>query len=408
MADLHSSPHTHLSRRNFTLSLVALSTALAGQSKTALAVSPDVRVIEAPPRLILLELQGGNDALNTLVPHRDPLYARYRPTIGLGATDLIRLDDDVSLNNALSGFHEICMRGGGAIVQDVGYPGPNLSHFESAAIWASADPKAIHGDGWAGRVLGANPGLGRGLAVDADGIVLGGEADFLAAKNVHVLALEDPLTLLTSHPPHPDAPPQSNSASQHLHNIVVDQAIISERVARKIKPPNRFNALLERDHYMDPFEAQVALALWMIDSGVYAPALKLSLSGFDMHSNLRGQHEAILGRLSRCMLVLERGLKDIGVWQDVLILATSEFGRRPAENASGGTDHGSAGPVFLLGGGVRAGVYGQRAPLERLDADGNVLFQIDFRDILATIVSRFWNIDPGILGEMRHPTLGFI
>jgi uncharacterized protein (DUF1501 family) len=383
-----------VSRRE-TLALISGTMALfsaPGWAKAALN-GPD-KTASKSKRLILLELFGGNDALNTLVPYADPLYQYYRPTIGIARDDVLRLSDDVGFNPAFRGLANVFERGELAVIQDVGYPHPNLSHFGSAAIWASADGQVQRAseNGWIGRVLTANRSFLPSM--DADGIILSGDQDLLKGENLQVLSMTDSKAFLqdSARMINPKLDVDGHRALAHLQHLLRDKEAIAERVQARLKGQNRFDAWFIKDNYLGPLDAQVSLLLWLIESGVETPMYKLSISGFDMHANLRGQHEQLLGKVQSTVLNLRRGLIDIGVWDDTLIVVQSEFGRRPEENASGGTDHGTSGPVLLAGGGLAGGIYGARSDLSRLDEEGNLGFGVDFRQIYSAIIQNFWGM----------------
>lgn len=350
--------------------------------------------VSTPKQLIVLELFGGNDALNTLPPLRDPLYRRYRPTLALPEREIIALDTEIGLNVAWGELAKLFQRGELAIVQDVGYPDPNLSHFASAAIWASARLEPGQHPGWAGLMLG---GVSHGG--DLDGIVLSGNEDILNAPGARILTLQDRKSFFAEQDNAPPASPiEANSVRQHITRLLRENAQIRQRVRSRLSGHNRFAGWFARDGYTDPLHAQAELMLWLIESGVHSPLYKLSLSGFDLHANLRGEHERLLEKVQSTLLGLRRGLMEMGAWQDSLILVHSEFGRRPQENASAGCDHGTCGPVLLLGGSVKGGLYGQRSSLEELDAVGNPLFSTDFRSLYGAIAERFWGF-PGAAGQ---------
>ncbi|MEN1833376.1 DUF1501 domain-containing protein [Pseudomonas lijiangensis] len=347
-----------------------------------------------PPhkRLIVIELFGGNDSLNTLVPYTDPLYKRYRPNLALNNRDIVPLSTELALNAAWKDIAEVFQRGELAIVQDVGYPQPNLSHFGSAAIWASGSLEAGQHSGWAGQVISTH--RIHMSAQDADGIILSGNQDLMQSRGAQVLTLQDSKSFLSaqSRPVISTTLGTQNPAAHHLEQLLDQSATLRERIRRKIKTPNRFNAWFTKDGYTEPQNMQAALLLWLIENDINTPLFKLSLSGFDLHSGLRGEHERLLGKVQTLLLSLRKGLMEMSAWKDSLILVHSEFGRRPQENASAGTDHGTSGLVLLCGGSVSGGLWGQQSSLQDLDSDGNLKFTTDFRAIYASIIQNFWGL----------------
>ncbi|WCG81451.1 DUF1501 domain-containing protein [Pectobacterium sp. A5351] len=348
--------------------------------------------LPANKNLIIVELSGGNDALNTLVPYRDPLYRHYRPTLALNTNEYAPLNDDLAFNIAWKRLVDIFQKGEIAVVQDVGYPSPNLSHFSSAAIWANGADTPTLKSGWAGRVLNTYSLQERHH--DADGIILSGDQSLLIHPATQALALQDSRALLNAELSTLTAlkNDKDNPAARHIFQLMENTSMISRRIQSKLLGQNRFTRWFTQNGYIEPQNAQAATALWLIENNVRSPLYKISLSGFDLHTNLRGEHERLLSKVETLLLGLRRGLIEIGAWQDSLIMVHSEFGRRPQENASGGADHGTCGPVLLLGGHVEGGIWGGRSPLDKLDNDGNPYFSTDFRSIYTTVAERFWKL----------------
>ncbi|AIA70879.1 putative exported protein [Pectobacterium atrosepticum SCRI1043] len=342
--------------------------------------------------LIVIELFGGNDALNTLVPYRDPLYRHYRPTLALNAHEYAPLSDDLAFNIVWKKLANVFQKGELAVIQDVGYPSPNLSHFSSAAIWANGADTPTLKSGWAGRVLSTSSREDR--YHDTDGIILSGDQSLLIHPAIQALTLQDSRALLNANFTLPSAHTndRSTTAAQHILRLMESTSTISRRIQNKLRNQNHFTRRFTQDGYIEPQNAQAATILWLIENNVRSPLYKISLSGFDLHSHLRGEHERQLSKVETLLLGLRQGLIDIGAWQDSLIMVHSEFGRRPKENASGGTDHGTCGPMLLVGGQVEGGIWGNRSPLDKLDNDGNPYFSTDFRSVYATVAERFWRL----------------
>ncbi|KFX25871.1 hypothetical protein KP24_04120 [Pectobacterium atrosepticum] len=348
--------------------------------------------------LIVIELFGGNDALNTLVPYRDPLYRHYRPTLALNAHEYAPLSDDLAFNIAWKKLAHVFQKGELAVIQDVGYPSPNLSHFSSAAIWANGADTPTLKSGWAGRVLSTSSREDR--YHDTDGIILSGDQSLLIHPAIQALTLQDSRALLNANFTLPSARTndRNTTAAQHVLRLMESTSTISRRIQNKLRNQNHFTRRFTQDGYIQPQNAQAATILWLIENNVRSPLYKISLSGFDLHSHLRGEHERQLSKVETLLLGLRQGLIDMGAWQDSLIMVHSEFGRRPKENASGGTDHGTCGPMLLVGGQVEGGIWGNRSPLDKLDNDGNPYFSTDFRSVYATVAERFWRLPAAHVG----------
>ncbi|QDX31466.1 DUF1501 domain-containing protein [Dickeya poaceiphila] len=344
-------------------------------------------------RLIIVELFGGNDALNTLIPYRDPLYRHYRPNLAIPAKQWLPLNDEFAFNSALAALEAIYQHGELAIIPDIGYPHPTLSHFDATTIWNTGYTDPTRHSGWAGRTIAANQRWARHH--DADGIVFSGSPDFIQQEGVHALELQDTSTLLSDEPMRLQSDAQTSSAASHyLRTLIDNHQNISQRIRQKLNRPNPFERLFNptQSGYMEPVYIQGAQLLWLIACGVDTPVLKLGMSGFDLHSLMHEHHNPLLQQLARLLTGLRQGLMDIGTWNNSLILVQSEFGRRPQENASGGTDHGSSGVAFLLGGALNGGIYGTRSDLAKLDEAGNPVFTTDFRHLYSSIVTQFWQL----------------
>ncbi|WKV52443.1 DUF1501 domain-containing protein [Dickeya fangzhongdai] len=344
-------------------------------------------------RLIILELFGGNDALNTLIPYRDPLYRRYRPNLAISPKDWISLNDELAFNPSFKPLGELYQRGELAVIPDAGYPNPSLSHFDSTAIWNTGYVDTAQRSGWAGRTIAAN----RSWAAphDANGIVFSGSPAFLQEEGIRALELQDTNALMSSSDmalrPAVQVP---NSATHYIRSLIENHRDISQRIRQKLNRPNPFERLFRSSEYgyLEPVYVQGAQLLWLIACNVDTPVFKLGMPGFDLHGSMNELHRPLLHQVATLLMGLRRGLMDIGTWQDTLILVQSEFGRRPEENASGGTDHGTSGVALLLGGALSGGIYGSPSDLGKLDEAGNPYFTTDFRRIYSSIVTDFWRL----------------
>lgn len=369
-----------------------------GAGITLLAGSPAQAASAGEParqrRLILVELKGGNDGLNTVVPHADPLYARLRPRLALPADSLLPLDDGkTGLHPALSALLPLWQAGQLAIVQSVGYPEPNLSHFRSIEIWetASRSDQFLH-DGWLTRAFRHHALPARRIA---EGVCIGA-SDSGPLLGSQALMLNDParfrqqasrLMKMDDHAPDGSPLPaaaRQNNALRHLLQVEAETRQAAARLAGTSSP-------LQTVFPRSGFGETVRTACQVLAAG-HVGALRLTLSGFDTHRNQLGTHAALLRQLAEGLAALHDGLQELQCWDSTLILTYGEFGRRAAENQSGGTDHGTAAPHFLLGGAVRGGLYGQPPALHALDGRGNLPFSTDFRQLYATVLRSWWGM----------------
>jgi uncharacterized protein (DUF1501 family) len=347
--------------------------------------------------LVLLELNGGNDGLNTVIPYADPLYYRLRPNLAIAREQVLPLTETLGLHPALAPLQAAWEARELAIALGVGYPQPDRSHFRSIEIWETAsDANQTLRQGWLARLFQAER-LPAGLA--AHGIVLGTSEGPLTG-DAHTLVLREPQRFLrkAGQLTRPTATAR-NPALAHL--LAVRQETrggadaLGERLARAPTLTTAFPATrLGRD---------LETAARLIVTGVPVPVIKLAHGSFDTHAQQRAVHERLLGELAAALAAFRAALTAHGRWRDVLVLTYSEFGRRAAENGSLGTDHGTAAPHFLLGDRVRGGLYGRQPSLARL-ADGDLVHSLDFRSLYRTVAQGHWGVSAAALGAV-HPAL---
>ncbi len=335
--------------------------------------------------LVLVELKGGNDGLNTVVPLGDPAYARLRPRLAMARESLLPVSEAAGLHPSLDKLLPLWSSGELAIVQGVGYPDPNLSHFRSIEIWDTASGSHDYlEEGWLARAFARNPSP---AAYAADGVVVGAsDLGPLAGTGARAIALTSPEDFLRNARLAQGAQHRSrNPALAHILKVERDIARSAERLepGRDLKtvfPPGPFGAAL-----------RTAARLAANPQGV--SVIRVTLSGFDTHANQQGVHAQLLRQLGDGLAALRSALVETGRWPDTLVATYSEFGRRPRENHSGGTDHGTAAVHFVAGGAVKGGLYGEPPRLDRLDGQGNLGFTVDFRRYYATLLEGAWGGD---------------
>lgn len=358
--------------------------------------------------LILIELKGGNDGLNTVIPYADPLYASLRPTIGVKREQVVQLDEHSGLHPEMRALLPMWQARELAIVQGVGYPQPNLSHFRSIEIWNTASRSDEYlRDGWLSRAF-AEQAVPPGF--DADGVIVGSAELGPLGGGARAVTLTNPAQFLR------DANLASANASQVsnpalAHVLRVENDIVKaadglrprqgQYVLRTPMPPGAFGNVVKT--------ALQVVAAADSPTGVPLPGrgvavLRLTLNGFDTHQNQPGQQANLLRQLSQGMMALRSGLTELNRWQSTMIVTYAEFGRRARENQSNGTDHGTVAPHFIAGGRVRGGLYGDVPRLDRLDGNGNLPFAVDFREVYATVLQRWWGLNPQpVLGGAFKP-----
>lgn len=357
--------------------------------------------------LVLIELKGGNDGLNTVVPYADNAYYQLRNTIGLKPEELIKLDAQVGLHPELKAALPLWEKGELAIVQGVGYPQANLSHFRSIEIWETASKSSEYlSDGWATR--GMQAGFAAKGKYTAEGVLIGMN-DFGPLAGARAVSLNDPVAFVNqSRLAHANelAAAARNSALRYLLKVENE---ISQAADGLKGDKYAFNTVFPQGQFGNGVAAaaQVAASQRGNPSGG-VPVICLTLGSFDTHQNQLGTHANLLRQLGEGMAALKSALTELGAWDRTLVMTFSEFGRRARQNSSGGTDHGTAAPHFVAGGAVRGGLYGQAPDLTRLDGNQNVLYTTDFRQLYATVAQQWWGVSSENVVRGRFDSLGFL
>jgi uncharacterized protein (DUF1501 family) len=341
--------------------------------------------------LVLIELKGGNDGLNTLVPYADPTYYALRPKLAIGRGDVVQLSDRVGLHPALAPLLPFWTKRELAVLQGVGYPDPNLSHFRSIEIWDTASKSEQYlQDGWLTRSFAAAP-TPRSFA--ADGVIVGSpDLGPLAGGGTRAIALANTEQFLRQSRLAVSEGQSHNKALQHILKVEADIV----QAASELNADYAFTT----EFPQGPFGNAIKCACQVIANRAGVAVVRVTLTGFDTHSGQLATQARLLGELAGGISALARALDELGKWKDTLILTYAEFGRRPKENLSNGTDHGTASVHFALGGHVAGGLYGEQPRLDRLSGDGNPAYAIDFRSVYATVLDRWWGVpSAGPLGE---------
>lgn len=378
-------------------------------ANTAAAADPALRA-GAPIKgfkddriLVVVQLGGGNDGLNTVVPFTDDAYHRARPRLALKGDRLIRINDQIAFNARMKAMKELADQGRLTIIEGVGYPNPNRSHFRSMEIWQTGvDSDRTSQTGWVGRYLD-NACSGEAEPVAA--VAVGSERpQAFGGRNGLGVAFSDPGSFGWTEG-HGDAREENfrivNTASRprnetldFLRKVTTDAVVSADRVRDAAR---RYRSRIQ--YPGDQFGASLQTVAKMIAGGLPTRIYYVTLSGFDTHANQQGSHDNLLQRFSDGISAFYRDLVAQGNADRVLIMSFSEFGRRVAENASGGTDHGTAAPMFLIGNPVNAGLAGQRPSLTDLDR-GDLKFTTDFRSVYASVLEQWLGTDSqAILGR---------
>lgn len=349
--------------------------------------------------LILVELKGGNDGLNTLVPYTDPAYYALRPKIAIARDQVLPLSDRAGLHPSLAPLLPLWRDGRLAVLQGVGYPAPNLSHFRSIEIWDTASRSdVVLQRGWLTRTFADDPVP---ATFAADGVVIG-SADLgpLSGGGTRAIALADTEQFLRRAKLAQPAPAPRNPALAHIMKVEGDVVQAASHLAGRKTFATEFPA--------GGFGNAIRTASQVLANPSGVAVVRLTLSGFDTHANQPATQARLLGELAQGLVALQAALVELGRWDDALVLTYAEFGRRPRENQNSGTDHGTANVHFALGGRVRGGFYGTAPDLATLGTDGNPSFALDFRNVYATALDRFWGVDSRAALGGRYAPVPFL
>jgi uncharacterized protein (DUF1501 family) len=368
--------------------------------------------------LILVELKGGNDGLNTVIPYADPTYYALRKNIGVKREQVIQLDEHTALHPALQPLMPIWQSQQLAIVQGVSYPQPNLSHFRSIEIWDTASRSDQYlREGWLTRAF-AQHAVPPGFA--ADGVVIGSAEMGPLSNGARAIALVNPAQFIkASRLATPVSLHERNPELAHILDVENDIVKAADRLRpregqfplKTAFPPGAFGASIKTAMQVlaagdtSKVAAPGAAPLGTPMSGQGVAVIRLTLNGFDTHQNQPGQQAALLKQLAEGFASMKGALVELGRWDDTLVMTYAEFGRRPRENQSNGTDHGTVAPHFVMGGRVRGGLYGAPPVLTQLDGSGNLPVGVDFRQLYATVLGPWWGMDATAVLQQRFEPL---
>ncbi len=374
--------------------------------------------------LVVIQLLGGNDGLNTVVPHKIDGYARGRRALRLPAGNLIKLSDEIGLHPSLKPLEKSLENGRLAVIQGVGYPNPDRSHFRSMDIWESArlDPNDL-ATGWLGRTMDAASERSD-AATRINGVHIGSRNLPLAlrARRSDVPSLErldqlqlkgdNTLTRIAADVDRLRLAETNSKAVPEMPAAAPDNPLlgfVARTTATAVASSKKLADLDTKPgtvKYPDSgLSSRLQLISRMIKSGLDTRVFYTSLDGFDTHANQLTIHAGLLDQVGTSLAAFEADMAEAGQSDRVAVLVFSEFGRRLAENASLGTDHGAAAPVFMTGKLAKKGLIGAHPSMEAKDLnDGDVMFHTDFRRIYADILAKHLGIDPtAILGPGFDP-----
>jgi uncharacterized protein (DUF1501 family) len=381
----------NMNRRNF-LSTSFLSTsaglALAGGAlqfgNASIAHAQSSTAKSYGNLLILVELKGGNDGLNMVVPYANDKYRELRPNIQIAKGKEIQLSDAVGLHPALEPLKKLWDDKQLAVVQGVGYPQANLSHFRSIEIWETASKSEEYLDeGWLTRVFEQRPAP-KQYAVD--GVIVGSnEMGPFTGHGSRAIALSSTRGFASQARLAKAIETAGNDSLKHILKVERDIASSAAKIVTEVN----FKTEFPKSGFGQAVRTAAELAA--NKSGV--AVVRVTLGGFDTHAGQPGAHANLMKDLGEGLAALKGALEEIGRWNNTVIATYSEFGRRPKENQSNGTDHGTVAPHFVMGGRVNGGLYGDAPHLSKLDGSGNLRFAVDFRSVYTSLLEDCWGID---------------
>ncbi len=405
--------------------------AMAADALTQTATGKDGTI------LVVLQMAGGNDGLNMVVPYADDIYYRSRPKLGLPADKVLKLNSYAGLNGKLTGLKALFDEGHLSVVQGVGYPNPNRSHFRSTEIWQTAsDADRNESEGWLGRYFdnccaGADPTVGVAIGEEMPqafaakaptGITFSQPEQFrwrpsekvegrMSAEESFFRQLngsaggEETLLAASEGGSIGAIPGKSKtdlSTIDFLQRTALDAQLSSDKIlaiARKYKSTVPYP--------QGRLAASLSMIARMIAGGLPTRVYYASQGGFDTHAGQVNAHERLMGELNDALSAFATDLKQQGNFDRVLLITFSEFGRRVVENANGGTDHGAAAPMFILGGAVKPGLFGKYPSLSDLDHD-DLKFNTDFRSVYGTVLDKWLRAPSQVVLGRKFPALPII
>jgi uncharacterized protein (DUF1501 family) len=406
--------------------------ALAAEAVTQAVTGKDGTI------LVVLQMAGGNDGLNTVVPYADDAYHVARPRLRFAPDQILKIDNHIGLNSKLASVKSLYDEGHLAIVQGVGYPNPDRSHFRSTEIWQTAsDANRIETEGWLGRYFdnccpGADPTVGVAIggetpqafaAKNPTGVTFSQPEQFrfrpsesgkgqMTAEEMFFRQLNETATDETSGAVATNTgatigeisgKDRSNlSTLDFLQRTALDAQLSSDKIlaiARKYKSTVPYP--------QSQLAASLNIIARMIAGELPTRVYYASQGGFDTHAGQINTHDRLMGEFNDAIAAFAADLKQQGNFERVLLMTFSEFGRRVQENANGGTDHGAAAPMFVLGGAVKAGLFGKYPSLTDLDR-GDLKFNTDFRSVYGTLLDRWLKAPSQLVLGRKFPALTLI
>ena len=359
-------------------------------------------------KLVVIQLSGGNDGLNTVIPYRNDLYYSNRPGISIPKNKLIDLNGELGLNENLSPLKSLYDKGNLSIINNVGYPNPNRSHFRSTDIWHTASSASEYLDsGWMGRYIdqyGKKPYSG--IEVD-DSLSL-----ILKGRTINGVATKDAKKMFNNAKTPFFSKVLETQTEAHLseHNLgYLYKTMVGAKSSAKYIYETSKTTTSTKSYPKNPFAKQLKTTAEFINSKLDTKVYYVSMGGFDTHANQANRQARLLKTYSEAMEVFVKDLEASDSFKDTLILTFSEFGRRVQQNAASGTDHGAANNLFIIGKDLnKPGIYNDSPDLSNLDNNGDLKYTIDFRSVYATLLDQWLGASHSKVLGSSFETLDFI
>lgn len=393
---VHRRQFLHLAGRTTLAACVLPFLHQTGQLLAADPARPTDRHAADARVLVLVQLAGGNDGLNTVVPHADDRYYKARPRLAVPKARVLKLTDTLGLHPEMPELHRLYQEDGLAVVTNVGYPNPNRSHFKSMDVWETATPpEKVGKTGWIGRHFDRS---GKGTSDDMVGLRLGEQAALaLKGERPGMVTFANPAlldfrasgALARGLDRLSEVEPTGIEALDAIQRTTASTRALSRRIREAV--------LAARQPVAYPpyvLCQSLRLVARLIAARLPTRVYYVTLGGFDTHAAQPERHAALLQELSEALALFRQDLRACGQLDRVLLMTFSEFGRRVEENRQQGTDHGTASVLFLLGGKVKPGIHGGAPDLARLDEQGDLIYRTDFRSVYAGVLRDWLGADP--------------
>jgi uncharacterized protein (DUF1501 family) len=397
-----------INRRRF-LQVGSLASASMLMPKFLKALEKDQMVPPGNKVLVVIQLSGGNDGLNTVIPYRNDIYYSSRPTLGIQRDKALSLTDETGLHPALTGFKSLYDEGSMGILQNVGYPNPDRSHFRSMDIWQTGSASTEGwSDGWIGRYLDAQcKGCDKPVQAleidDSLSLALKGEME-------KGLAFKDPNKLTTNNDRfYNDLMKQTGGTGDTHHNVDYLYKTMGSTLSSASYLKQQFKTHNTKQVYPNSeLGRNMKTISRLIQSDISTKVYYVSHGNFDTHVNQLGAQNNLFKQLDEAVTAFTKDLQTNNRFQDVVVMTFSEFGRRVEQNASNGTDHGTANNMFIIGGGLKEkGLLNDNPDLTQLK-DGDLQYKVDFKSVYATMLNKWLGADDKTILKHDYPLLNFV